>query len=95
MAVRLGFLSLLALGVFATLFLLSSPAEAAPPAKGPVITHKVYFDISIGGESVGRIVIGMFGKVHSPFHAHVVTDVSSWENILESNFLFWNLLFWN
>ena len=31
-------------------------------AKGPKVTDKVFFDIEIGGEKKGRIVIGLFGK---------------------------------
>merc|ERR1711998_294794 len=30
--------------------------------KGPKVTNKVYFDITIGGEAAGRIEIALFGK---------------------------------
>jgi len=30
--------------------------------KGPVVTDKVWFDITIGDEKIGRIEIGLFGK---------------------------------
>ncbi|KAL5507427.1 CPR2 [Sanghuangporus vaninii] len=42
---------------FAALFAVQS-AEAA---KGPRITHKVYFDIKHGDEDLGRVTIGLFG----------------------------------
>jgi peptidyl-prolyl cis-trans isomerase B (cyclophilin B) len=31
-------------------------------AKGPKVTDKVFFDVTHGGEKLGRIVIGLFGK---------------------------------
>lgn len=31
--------------------------------KDPLVTKKVFFDIEIGGEKAGRVVIGLFGKV--------------------------------
>ena len=30
--------------------------------KDTLVTKKVFFDITIGGEKAGRIVIGLFGK---------------------------------
>eukprot|EP00033_Pygsuia_biforma_P000606 GCRY01000715.1.p1 GENE.GCRY01000715.1~~GCRY01000715.1.p1 ORF type:complete len:188 (+),score=29.95 GCRY01000715.1:98-661(+) len=45
--------------VFLLLALLAFSVEAK---KGPAITDKVFFDIEIGGEEVGRIVFGLYGK---------------------------------
>lgn len=36
--------------------------DAADEVKGPKVTEKVFFDIEIGGEKTGRIVMGLFGK---------------------------------
>jgi peptidyl-prolyl cis-trans isomerase B (cyclophilin B) len=36
--------------------------QTATAAKGPKITHKVYFDIEQNGESLGRVVMGLYGK---------------------------------
>ncbi|KAJ9158298.1 Peptidyl-prolyl cis-trans isomerase [Coniochaeta hoffmannii] len=37
-------------------------SQVAEAAKGPKITHKVYFDITEGDEPLGRIVMGLYGK---------------------------------
>ncbi|XP_044135728.1 peptidyl-prolyl cis-trans isomerase B [Bufo gargarizans] len=37
-------------------------SEADEKKKGPKVTVKVFFDINIGDDEVGRIVIGLFGK---------------------------------
>jgi peptidyl-prolyl cis-trans isomerase B (cyclophilin B) len=37
-------------------------AQTAEAAKGPKITHKVYFDIQQGDENLGRVVMGLYGK---------------------------------
>merc|ERR1711887_519699 len=49
--------------VLALVFLLSNTGSTVEAQKkGPKVTHKVWFDISIGGEEAGRIEIGLFGK---------------------------------
>lgn len=48
---QLLFIALLAVVVF------------AQPDKGVVVTDKVFFDITIGGEKAGRIIMGLFGKI--------------------------------
>ncbi|CAE7275223.1 cpr2 [Symbiodinium sp. KB8] len=37
-------------------------AEEGEDVKGPMITNKVYFDVTIGGKKTGRIVMGLYGK---------------------------------
>ncbi|KAI4928538.1 Peptidyl-prolyl cis-trans isomerase B [Alternaria conjuncta] len=37
-------------------------AQSTEAAKGPKITHKVYFDVTHGDEELGRITIGLYGK---------------------------------
>jgi len=36
--------------------------QGVEAAKGPKITSKVYFDIEHGGQPLGRVVFGLFGK---------------------------------
>ena len=43
-------------------FLLLALASVISAKKGPKVTHQVFFDIEIGGEAAGRVVIGLFGK---------------------------------
>jgi peptidyl-prolyl cis-trans isomerase B (cyclophilin B) len=49
-----------ALLLFVATFLFFAQTSAA--SKGPKITHKVFFEVEHGGEPLGRIVIGLYGK---------------------------------
>ncbi|KAM6363674.1 PPIC isomerase, partial [Chionis minor] len=50
------------LGAVACLCFLAPAAEGFKK-RGPSVTAKVFFDVKIGDKDVGRIVIGLFGKV--------------------------------
>merc|ERR1711971_1170457 len=43
------------------IFSLLAP-ETESKGDGPKVTHKAKFDITIGGEAIGSIEIGLFGK---------------------------------
>ena len=48
--------------VLVAIALVATAAEAPKKRKGPKITNKVYFDMEADGESLGRIVFGLYGK---------------------------------
>ncbi|XP_074862882.1 peptidyl-prolyl cis-trans isomerase B [Carettochelys insculpta] len=50
------------LGGSLLVLLLPAASRAEERKKGPKVTVKVYFDLRIGDEDVGRVVIGLFGK---------------------------------
>merc|ERR1711988_2035542 len=50
-------------GVLAALFVIISSCNSKVEASGPVVTKEVFFDMSIGGQDVGRIEIGLFGDI--------------------------------
>ncbi|KAM7320312.1 hypothetical protein ACRRTK_020755 [Alexandromys fortis] len=57
---RLLLATVLCLGLGA---LVSSSGSSGVRKRGPTVTAKVFFDVKIGDKDVGRIVIGLFGKV--------------------------------
>merc|ERR1719461_2827376 len=44
------------------LLLLFAGLILANAKKGPKVTHKVFFDITMDGKSMGRVVFGLYGK---------------------------------
>ncbi|XP_005281008.1 peptidyl-prolyl cis-trans isomerase B isoform X1 [Chrysemys picta bellii] len=50
------------LGGSLLVLLLPAASRAEERKKGPKVTAKVYFDLRIGDEDVGRVVFGLFGK---------------------------------
>ena len=57
------FLSLFAVILTLLFGLVQSKSSPKDLPENPPITHKVYFDMTEGGESIGRITIGLFGSV--------------------------------
>ncbi|KAM3963291.1 peptidylprolyl isomerase B [Aphomia sociella] len=53
---------MVAIATTLALLLIVATARSDEAPKGPKVTHKVSFDLTIGEDKVGTIVIGLFGK---------------------------------
>ncbi|VAI20476.1 unnamed protein product [Triticum turgidum subsp. durum] len=47
----------------ATALLLAVTSQRAAYVQLPAVTHRVYLDVEIDGQNIGRIVIGLYGEV--------------------------------
>ncbi|KAH3685100.1 hypothetical protein WICPIJ_003920 [Wickerhamomyces pijperi] len=56
------FASIFSIFIFSLWFFFGTSSVNAAD-QNPTITHKVYFDISQGGENLGRVVFGLYGDV--------------------------------
>ncbi|XP_078173834.1 cyclophilin-like peptidyl-prolyl cis-trans isomerase family protein [Carex rostrata] len=55
--------ALLLLGIFVIVFVISRKDRNVSIVNLPAITHRVYLDVDIDGQHLGRIVIGLYGGV--------------------------------
>ncbi|KAF3324963.1 Peptidyl-prolyl cis-trans isomerase CYP21-1 [Carex littledalei] len=55
--------ALLLLGIFVIVFVISRKDRNVSIVNLPAITHRVYLDVDIDGQHLGRIVLGLYGGV--------------------------------
>ncbi|XP_072994116.1 peptidyl-prolyl cis-trans isomerase CYP21-1 [Typha latifolia] len=60
---RKGIIALVVLGIVFLAFSVSRKQGGIKVEKLPEITHRVYLDVDIDGQHIGRIVIGLYGEL--------------------------------
>ena len=58
------------------------------PVDDPPITHEVWFDISQGEESLGRITLGLFGTVVPKSVENFVAFAAGWSRVCDKGTIF-------